>query len=188
MNAKERRERDVDLYRARLRGFSLPTLSRSFELTERQCRRIIAAERERQAGMFDSTAEERLEDMLECLDAAVEDLALEADIATSSSAKVKAISARVWTLREKQRLLDEAGLLPRYAPRPLEKGVNFSLAIADILERNDVPPPQGSEPRYKAKSSAPSERVTTKFVASALCERVAHLVAAPQSQLDRTWA
>jgi hypothetical protein len=140
MRAKERRERDIDLYRARLRGFSIVVLSNAFELTERQCRRIIAAERKRQAGMFDHTAQERFEDMLVSLDIAIEDLALEADTATSSSAKVKAITARVGVLREQRRMLDEAGLLPRWAPRPLEQGVNFATAIADILKRNDVPP------------------------------------------------
>jgi hypothetical protein len=140
MTAKERRERDIDLFRNRLRGFSLATLSRTFEVTERQCRRIIAAERKRQAGMFDSTAEGRFEDVMDSYNAAVEELALEADIATSSSAKVKAISARVWVIKEQQRMLDEAGLLPRWTPRPVEQGVNFSKAIAKILMRNDVPP------------------------------------------------
>ena len=88
MNAKDRRERDVDLYRNKLRGFSLATLARTFDLGERHCRRIIAAERKRQAGMFDAPAEERLEDALESFDAAIEDLALAADIATPTSAKV----------------------------------------------------------------------------------------------------
>ena len=61
--------------------------------------------------MSDRTAQERFEDMLDSLDAAVEDLAFEADIAPSSSAKVKAISARVRVLKERQQMLDEAGLL-----------------------------------------------------------------------------
>jgi len=89
--------------------------------------------------MFDRTAQERFEDTLDFLDAAVEDLVLEADIAPSSGAKVKAISARVAVFKERQQMLDEAGLLPRWAPRPIEQGVNFATAIADILKRNDVP-------------------------------------------------
>jgi hypothetical protein len=140
MNAKERRERDTDIYRGRLRGFSLAMLSRTYGLTQRQCRRIIAAERKCQAGMFDHAAEGRLEVALDSLDAAVEDLALAADTATSSGAKVKAISARVWVLKQKQRMLDEAGLLPRHTPRHLEQGVGLALAITDILKRNGVEP------------------------------------------------
>ena len=139
MNAKERRVRDTDIYRAKLRGLSLATLSRAYDLTERQCRRIIAAESKRQAGMFDQTAEERFEDALDALDAAMEDLALVSATATSSSAQVKAISARVGVIKQKQRMLDEAGLLPRWWPRPLEQGAQFALAIADILRRHGVP-------------------------------------------------
>jgi hypothetical protein len=140
MNANERRERDTQIFRHRLRGFSYASLSAAFGLTDRQCRRIVDTERERQAGMFDPTAQERLEDFMDSLDAAAEELALEADAARSSSAKTKAISARVTVLKLQWRLLNEAGLLPRYTPRPLEQGVGFALALTKILQRNNVPP------------------------------------------------
>ena len=89
--------------------------------------------------MFDQTAEERFEDTLDALDAAMEELALVAATATSSSTQVKAISAKVGVIKQKRRMLDEAGLLPRWSPRPLGEGAHYVLAITDILKRHDVP-------------------------------------------------
>jgi hypothetical protein len=41
--------------------------------------------------MFDRTAQERFDEIIDSLEAAAEDLALEADVARSSSAKTKLI-------------------------------------------------------------------------------------------------
>jgi hypothetical protein len=138
VNAKQRRERNTDLYRYRLRGFSLRTLASTYAMSERQCRRIIEAERARQSGMFDQTAQEYLEEHFDSLDAAAEDFALEAAHASSTTAKVNAIKAKVWVLKAKWRAQNEAGLLPRYKPRTIESGASLAVAIAEVLNKHDV--------------------------------------------------
>ena len=123
----------------RRRGLSLDTLARTYGLTDRQCRRIIDKERERQGASFDRVAEVRLEQIYEAYEAAAEELALAADQATSPSGKVLAIAARARIVRDQACLLAEAGLLPSYRPRYLEDSASLALSIADILERDGVP-------------------------------------------------
>ena len=61
MKAAARRKRDAQIFMYRRRGMSLGVLAHSYSLTERQCRRIIDKERERQAASFDPEAETRFE-------------------------------------------------------------------------------------------------------------------------------
>jgi hypothetical protein len=139
MKAAERRQRDTEIFMYRRRGLSLATLAHTYGLTERQCRRIIDKERERQAASFDRVAEERLDQIYDAYEAAAEELALAADQATSSSGKVLAIAARARIIREQACLLAEAGLLPSYRPRYIEDTASLSVSLADILKRDGVP-------------------------------------------------
>jgi hypothetical protein len=139
MNYKERRERNTELFQARRRGLSLAVLARTYDLSERQCRRIIDHERERHARAFDQAAEDRLEDHVDSLEAMMEDVALIAQNATCSTQRVKALEAKRRLLREQWRVLDDAGLLPRYSPRPMQTGDDLAVEIVEILKRGGVP-------------------------------------------------
>ena len=75
MNAKERAKRDLDIYLARIRGFSWATIGRSFELNPRQCQRVVKEFRKGLPSVFQESALDLIDERLRMYEADISDLA-----------------------------------------------------------------------------------------------------------------
>jgi hypothetical protein len=112
MNTRRRAKRDSDIYLARLRGNSWATIGASFDLTPRQCQRIVKEHRKSLPSILQEGAADLMEELLAIYEAAISDLAMIELEAPTHTKKIKAISAKLRVLNAKSRLLNDLGVLP----------------------------------------------------------------------------
>lgn len=94
MKAAQRAERNARIYFARLRGMRYARIAAIFNLSERQCRKIVARQRDNMP-TFEQDADEHLQDQWDLLQGAIEELAEIATTARSPYPTVKAINAKI---------------------------------------------------------------------------------------------
>ena len=133
------KERDAQIAQAYARGFPTRVLADTYGLTERHIRRILKDQRRQNAAPTDATASERLSDLLEMHESVIEDAALEAISADSSSKKLSALELKLRALDKMKRLMDEFGLLPHSEPPTWDGTYRLTLALTKLLRKHDAP-------------------------------------------------
>jgi hypothetical protein len=139
MNAKERAKRDLDIYLARIRGFSWATIGRSFKLNPRQCQRVVKQFRKGLPSVFQESALDLIDERLRMYEADISDLAEIALHARTPAQKAKAISAKGRVVRDSNRFLLELGVLPRPGFVTLESVGRLAKAIGAVLREFQAP-------------------------------------------------
>lgn len=113
MTVAERESRNMEIVTARLgRGLSWATISKTFDLSERNCRRIVTTWKNAQPALKTVDPIKEIEDTLYRLEGAAEEFALIAQTTTNDSARVGAIKARVDTIWKRVELMQASGVLP----------------------------------------------------------------------------
>jgi chorismate mutase len=142
VTAQERVGRNAEVFNARARGWSWPTIAAQFNLSERQCRRVVAEYREATGSLADLDASEIVRDTLEAYDAAIEDLALLADETAHDGTKLGAIRARLDAVKSRWELMQAIGVLPADLGQlwPEFDAARVARQIVDVLDNHQVSP------------------------------------------------
>jgi hypothetical protein len=135
VTAQERVRRNAEVFNARARGLSWPTVAARYGLSERQCRRIVAECRAASGSLEDLDANEIVRDTLESYDARIEDLALLAEETEHAGAKLGAVKARLHAIRSKWELMRAIGVLPADLGRLSRSTPSRSLARSSRYSR-----------------------------------------------------
>ena len=136
----KRERRNAQIYFAYVRGFPMREIAPAFELTERQCRRIVEAYRQSQPPLVGEEALAHIDDLFEQYRAAREELALVAAVTTSDAARIQAISGRIRVWKDEIRLRQLLGLLPRARVVPSAVGaLDLWQQLAQVLREHGAP-------------------------------------------------
>jgi hypothetical protein len=142
VTAQERVQRNAKVFNARARGWSWPTIAARFNLSTRQCRRVVAEYREATGSLADLDASEIARDTLDAYDAAIEELALLADNTTHDGTKLGAIRARLDAVTSKWELMRAIGVLPANLEQlwPEWDAHRVARTILRVLDNHQVSP------------------------------------------------
>ena len=137
----QRARRNAQVFSARARGLTWPTIAAQFNLSQRQCRRIFAEHREATGSLADLDASEIVRDTLDAFDAAIEDLALLAGSTAHDGTKLGAIRARLDAVTSRWELLRAIGVLPANLERlwPELDVDRVARRILDVLDSHQIP-------------------------------------------------
>ena len=113
LTAREKVARDDAIVCARMRGRSWAAIANEHDLSERQCQEIMRAYRESHPLMRSRDPLELLDEMLERLQGAQDELAEIAATTTHAATRVGAIRTRLDALAAEANLLMLVGVLPR---------------------------------------------------------------------------
>ena len=98
----ERAVRNSDVVRARARGLGWEEIASRFDLSERQCRRILADYRESRPSPHEIDPIETIQMAMEHYDAAIEDFALLAEQTTNDAVRLSGRSRADWKRSERR--------------------------------------------------------------------------------------
>ena len=160
MTTTERAARNGHVVRDRARGMSWPSIAAKYELTERQCRRIVSEFRESEPSLCETDPVEAVEDMLHAYDAAISELVELADRTRNDSVALGAIRERLRAVESKFTLMRAVGVLPHDLhglPVQLE-ALEVGRLIVDVLDRNDVAEPVMDEILAVVEGGSPTGR------------------------------
>lgn len=113
MTAREKTERDAAIFAARARGLGWARIAGDHGVSERQAQRIYAEYRTARPSPIALKPVEVVEEVLESLSAAVEELAELSASTGHDGTRLGAIKARVEVLTTRTDLLMDVGVLPR---------------------------------------------------------------------------
>jgi hypothetical protein len=140
VTSAERSERDAEVFAARARGLTWPALASEFGLSERQCQRVVASYQASRAEL-DRIGEPAsvVQDSLDSIDAAIEELAELADDTRHDGTRLGAIRARLKAVDRKVDLLHRVGVLDNDTVGGKRDVERVAVVIADVLEAHRVP-------------------------------------------------
>ena len=142
LDAASRKARDIEIFRAWMRGLGVPTLAATYGLSERTIQRSLA-EKKLQAsdGLLTDTAEEVLVEHLLRIEGLLDELATRA-AQEKGSAGVSAVLGKLAVLKEKREVLQEVGVLPHdLGTMHVKLDVQrIAAGLIAIFEEFDVPP------------------------------------------------
>jgi hypothetical protein len=143
---EERKERDAELIRDRLRGQSWPYLSEKYGLTQDWCQTIYREWREQNQSTYQGRDPIQIvHSMLDRLESWTEQLAEVADESSADTVKIAAINAQLNALTRTAELMQATGILPHdLGTLRLELDVQ-SLALKLVTVLTD----QGASPEMK---------------------------------------
>jgi hypothetical protein len=141
VTSQERADRNHDVVSARARGLSWTEISRRFNITDRQCRRVVAEYRESGPRLHQIDPIETIEDALDHYDSVIEDMAILAESTSHDGTKLGALKGRLEAVRGKLDLMEAVGILPRDLGRlRFEIDVRrFAASVLDVFAQHDVP-------------------------------------------------
>ena len=132
--------RNADVVRARARGLGWDAIATRFELSERQCRRILGDYRASRPRLHEIDPIEAIEQALECYDGAIEELALLAERTKHDAVRLGAIKSRLDALGSKLSLMSATGLMPDFHHLRVEVDVQRVVdTVARVLSVHAVP-------------------------------------------------
>jgi hypothetical protein len=113
MNARDKTARDNEIVTARMRGMSWAAIGATFDLSERQCQKVLEDYRASHPRLRERDPVEIVDDMLDRYEAAQEELALLSATTRHDATRVGAIRTRLDALAAQANLLMLVGVLPR---------------------------------------------------------------------------
>jgi hypothetical protein len=142
MTTDQRARRNAEVFSARARGLTWPTIAVRFNLSERQCRRVCAEHRAESGSLGDIDAADVIRETLDGYDAAIEDLALLAESSTHDGTRLGPIRARLDAVRSRWELLHAVGVLPANLGQlwPEFDAARVARQIVDVLDNHQVSP------------------------------------------------
>jgi len=132
-------QRDIEIYRAHLRGISDYDLAATYALTVPTVREIIKGVRAEGPRLTRANPLDVIEAMTAQIDAGISELAALA-AREKGTARVNAVTARIRALFDKAKFLQSVGVLPSEAQEVRVQINILDLAerLTDILERHDL--------------------------------------------------
>lgn len=142
MTTDQRARRNAEVFSARARGLTWPTIASRFGLSERQCRRIFAEHREAIGSLEDLDPTEIVRDTLDAYDAAIEELALLAEGSSHDGARLGAVRGRLDAIRSKWELMQAIGVFPSDLGQlwPEFDAAQVARRIVDVLDNHRISP------------------------------------------------
>jgi hypothetical protein len=142
MTTDQRARRNAEVFSARARGLTWDTLAAQFNLSERQCRRVVTEHRAAAGSLGDLDVGDVVRDTLDGFEAAIEELALLADSTNHDGTKLGAIRARLDAVKSRLELMQAIGVLPGDLRQlwPEFDAARVACQIVDVLDNHQVSP------------------------------------------------
>lgn len=143
LSSAERVERDLDIFRAHLRGIDARDLAHSYQLGVSTIYAIFTEQRAQARRLSQENPIDVVEEITAQIDAAISELAA-IGAREKGMVRVRAVLGRINALMQKGKWLQAAGVLPR-EPEQLRvriDGMQMAQGVIDVLDRNGLLTPK----------------------------------------------
>jgi len=133
--------RNAEIVQARIRRLSWTTIANTYGVSERQCQQIVHDYRATQPTLRDHDPLEIVDDILEGLEGAIEELAVVSHTTASDQVRVSAINAKLAAQKQIVAILQTVGVLPNdLGSLRMEVDARMTAdRVLSVIERFDLP-------------------------------------------------